>query len=872
MVVFLAVFLIGALTLNAQPVTAAKPTPTTTATGSMLLTTEGKVEVSRAGGAAWVAAQTNLVLSPGDRVRTGLRSRAVVRLANLSVLRVNELTTFVVQPPSAPGKTGRIDVQAGSTYFFSRERPADVEFSTPLSSGAIRGTEFNLAVADNGRSVVTLIDGALSLSNSFGALDLASGEEATVEPGQAPKKTAVINALNVIQWCLYYPGVLDADELGLTTAEQQDLADSLAVYRSGDLLAAVAGYPAGRTPQSDADKIYFAQLLLAAGQVEQAEAQLGGVSASLPLAGALREVIAAVKYQTWVRPAPSALAGEWLADSYYLQSRGKLDEALKAARKAVAKSPNFGFGWERVAELEFSFGHLTAANVALDLALTRSPRNAEAVSLKGFLLAAKNQNAAARRQFDQAIALDGALGNAWLGRGLVRIHGGDATGGQQDLQVAATVEPQRAVLRSYLGKAFANTHDNRHAEKEFALAQKIDANDPTVWLYSALLNEQENNVNDAVGDLEKSEELNDNRKLYRSQMLLDQDQAVRGANLANIYRDEGMTDVSTREAVKAVNADYANYSAHLFLANSYFNLLDPNRVNLRYETPYVSEFLVANLLAPVGAGTLSQQVSQQEYSKLFEHDGVGFSSDTLYTSHGDWQQGLSEYGTSGNTSFAFDQNYSRLSGYRPNSDEKDFSYDFRLKQQITAKLSGFAEVDFADAKGGNRIEYYNQASAAGTPYRFIDEQHPNVIAGLHMEWAPGVDTLFLASRLDDTYAVTNPLTPGFLTIKDFAGHNGTITGILPYTAAQSYHSQLEIYSAELQQIWQTHQFTTIAGARWQGGEFRTRNSRSRLTPICRGLASPARSRIKMCPPPLSGNPCTGMNNGSRSTACASSAG
>ena len=56
---------------------------------SLLLTAEGKVEVSR-GGAAWSAVQTNSVLRTGDRLRTGLRSRAVVRLANLSVVRVNE--------------------------------------------------------------------------------------------------------------------------------------------------------------------------------------------------------------------------------------------------------------------------------------------------------------------------------------------------------------------------------------------------------------------------------------------------------------------------------------------------------------------------------------------------------------------------------------------------------------------------------------------------------------------------------------------------------------------------------------------------------------------------------------------------------------
>src|SRR5206468_136878 len=121
----------------------------------------------------------------------------------------------------------------------------------------------------------------------------------------------------------------------------------------------------------------------------------------------------------------------------------------------------------------------------------------------------------------------------------------------------------------------------------------------------ALLNQQNNRINEAVRDLEKSQELNENRNVYRSQLLLDQDRAVRSANLANIYRDAGMFDVSVREAARAVNADYANYSAHLFLANSYDQLRDPNRINLRYEAPAESEYLIANLLAPVGAGTLS---------------------------------------------------------------------------------------------------------------------------------------------------------------------------------------------------------------------------------------------------------------------------
>src|SRR5207302_739484 len=159
---------------------------------------------------------------------------ATVRLSDLTVLRVNELTTLQIRPPQQPGKQSQLDVNSGSTYFFSRERPAEQEFRTPLTSGAIRGTEFNLAVAADGRTVVTLIDGAVTLSNSFGAVDMASGEQGIVDAGKPPVKTAMIEAINIIQWCLYYPGVLDAGEVPFAAVEREALAASLSAYQSGD--------------------------------------------------------------------------------------------------------------------------------------------------------------------------------------------------------------------------------------------------------------------------------------------------------------------------------------------------------------------------------------------------------------------------------------------------------------------------------------------------------------------------------------------------------------------------------------------------------------------------------------------------------------
>src|SRR6185369_16086053 len=135
-----------------------------------------------------------------------------------------------------------------------------------------------------------------------------------------------------------------------------------------------------------------------------------------PVTNALREVIMAVKHQEAPALAAPTTATEWMARSYYEQSRGKLPAALEAARAATKKSPGFGAAWIRVAELEFGFGRTKDALTALDHGLELSPSNAEGLALKGFLLAALNKSSEALDYFNRAISTDGALANAWLGR------------------------------------------------------------------------------------------------------------------------------------------------------------------------------------------------------------------------------------------------------------------------------------------------------------------------------------------------------------------------------------------------------------------------------------------------------------------------
>jgi outer membrane receptor protein involved in Fe transport len=300
---------------------------------------------------------------------------------------------------------------------------------------------------------------------------------------------------------------------------------------------------------------------------------------------------------------------------------------------------------------------------------------------------------------------------------------------------------------------------------------------------------------------------------------------VRSANLARIYQDAGMSDVAVREASRAVSYDYANYSAHLFLANSYDSLRDPNRINLRYETPAEAEYLIANLLAPVGGGILSQTVSEQEYSKLFERDRFGVASTTEYLSRGAWTQRGAQFGTYQNSSYMFEGLYRWDPGQRPNNDFEETELRLHLKQQLTAQDSLYFLGTYYDAEGGDRFQYYDPtlSSFEGGPnllLRTRERQEPSVTIGYHREWRPGVHTLLFGGRIHDEYEIVDP--QALILIR--ANLAGSFAALRAINIQQVAETTFEVYSAEAQQIWTSSAHSTIGGIRGQWGDFDIRNS------------------------------------------------
>jgi FecR protein len=799
-------------------------TAQTANSSSILIEAAGQVEFFPLSATDWQSAVAGLALQPGDRVRTRAQSRAAVQLSDRSVIRLDELTTLEILPPRAAEKR-RFNLSRGVIYFFNREKPADVEFDTPLAAGAIRGTEFLLAVSADSTVHLALIDGLVSLqTTNHEEINLQRGEDLQLAPGEPPVKTALVNVAAKIQWALYYPAVVDPNELQFSTNEQNELGLVLEKYREGDLLGALAAWPDSQHDGGAGQKILRAQLELAVGGVNEAEKLLTGLSENSP-ASALQELIAVVRGGQTGELIPTQSPSLLLAHSYALQARTDLESALIAARRATELAPNFGFAHARLAELEFCFRNRRAVLSELSRALQLSPRLTSAHALQGFVLLAQGATKSALDSFNRARELDAGLGQAWLGRGLCLMQERKFTEARESFQAAAALEPQRSLFRSYLGKAASKLSDAKSAAKEFRIAKELDPNDPTPWLYSALELWQENKINAAIRDLETSSDKNDNQAVFRSRELLDSDRSVRSADLAAIYDDAGLSEVSRHLAQRSVSESYANFSGHLFLADSYQGQEQANRFDLRLETARQSELLVANLLAPPGAGNLSQVLSESDRVRFFDQKPIGISSLTGYGSRGDWSETATVFGSAQGFSYAFDTVYQSLNGQGPNSDSMQRDFVLTMKQRIAPDDDAYFQIGNFHSNTGDLSSPYDPAST--TRGLHTDEnQLPDVYAGWHHTWSPGIHTLALVSRLYDKATLHDPQSDQIFLFQSGGVTQGIQSPPIGTPFTNDLTRRFTLYSVELQQIFETAQHSLVVGGRWQSGNV---NSSADLT-------------------------------------------
>ena len=603
--------------------------------------------------------------------------------------------------------------------------------------------------------------------------------------GRAPVRSQLTIAPTdrSVRWAIYYPAAVwqlpAAEEAQLNPAVR----DAWEAWRSGnldrlgELLGGVStdsnapALPVERLMGDDRSLIRFASLLLTFGRVEEAEAALGYVRSPSPIVPALRSIIAVAQNQTAralelsedavtrAGADPVACVDAGLARSYALQADFRLSEARGALTEACIASAGDPLVDARLAELDFSLGDNSRARDEVSRAVAAAPRLSRPHAILGLLLIANYQFEEAEQEFVTAANLDSSDPLPHLGLGLRAIRAGgflpdtwrrNLETARREMTLAAVLDPADAVARSNLGRAYAAADLDvktvrDQAFEEWRLAETADPRDPTAPLYRAFAERALNRPVEALGDVQASIARNQNRAVYRSQLLLDQDQATRGTDLAAVHRELGFDQLALSEAYQAVNTDPANPAAHRFLSDTYLGMP-------RHETASDSELLQSQLLQPINTQPVRPELAREslgildlqgpfriglnEFSPLFVSNGLNLLTDAFGGNRGTYGGNLVVSGIQDRFSFSAGQFYYRTEGIRPNDGLRRDIENVFVQAALSDRASIFGEFRHSGFTGGDNRQLFDPDNFSPTDSNITNTDQYRV--GGRFDAAPGV--------------------------------------------------------------------------------------------------------------------------------------
>jgi len=685
---------------------------------------QGKVNRQYPGNQAWEPVHPDDIFCPGETVRTQQWSRATLVLSNESLITLDQGSTLIFSEPKQDSAPWLLKLLEGVSYFRSRQ-PQQLDVQTPFINAVHEGTEF-LVTVDSRQAQIAVFDGQVAATNAAGRIHIKKGYVGTASQNQPPRLQALtVTPTDAVQWALYYPPIIDHRHY---TAADPVLASALAAYRLGDVQRALTLLDGVSIDTQNADVATLkASLLLTVGRVDQASASieqglrlhhdpstLHALQAVIAVAKNRQDAALALARKAEALNPKSSVAK--IALSYAYQSLFKIEDALAATRQATQLAPEDALAWARLAELQLSTGHREEALLAAQKAERLNPGLARTKTVLGFADLAQVDTESAKQAFEQALALDSSDPIARLGLGLTQIRKGALEAGTRELETAVNLDPNNAVSRSYLGKAYYELRNKNYAGTELSLAKEMDPKDPTPWFYDAILKQTTNRPVAALHDMQKAIELNDNRGVYRSSLLLDKDLAARSAAQGRIYNELGFQQSGLIEGWKSVNQDSGNYSAHRLLADNYAALP-------RHEIARVSELLQSQLLQPVNItpiqpnlaesnlfilnGLGPSDLSYNEFNPLFEYNRLTLQTSGVYAGNNTWGDNTTLSGLHDTVSFSLGQFHYETDGFRENNFLKKDLYNAFLQGQVTDKLNLQVEYRHEESQNGDLTLNFN---------------------------------------------------------------------------------------------------------------------------------------------------------------------
>jgi tetratricopeptide (TPR) repeat protein len=457
-----------------------------------IVSLEGKGEYRQPQQAAWSTAKAPQPLFADEFVRTLDLSKMSILFGDRTRHVLSPNSTMQIKGAAAPDGRTTIELNKGRAWGAAKGTPRGLTIETPSATAAIRGTEWEIAVDDDGRATLSVFSGEVEFFNDQGRVVVNANEQAAAERGKAPVKLQLRVSRERVQWVS--SSSVDANRYA-TRSEVPEVARLMDEQRLAEAYARLkesvaAGGPASAFLQLADFEIYRGELGAADSVLKQAQARYPADE---------RFDVARARVALFDdRPGALALAkaavakrdnsvDAWLALGDIERHEGHAREALAAYARAAQLASKDARPWYGLGVVESERQNVRTARSYLEKAIELDPKEAAALAELGTLEGFAGDHGRARESLRKALALDATNYVAWTGLGVVELRDGNVEAAADALARAIAIEPRYARAHLYFAAAQYRLAGDAAALEELQRASELDPNDPLPHLLASMV-------------------------------------------------------------------------------------------------------------------------------------------------------------------------------------------------------------------------------------------------------------------------------------------------------------------------------------------------------------------------------------------------
>ena len=442
---------------------------------AQVVSVEGRGEYREAAQSTWRGAALKQPLFATDFVRTLDVSKMAILFNDRTQLALGANSTLQIKEA---GPRTVVNLNKGKSWTQSKTAPNGLLMETPSALAAIRGTDWEMVVDDDGTSTLSVFSGEVDLSNDQGNVRVGPREQARAEKGRAPVKLTLQVSRERVQWVSAatiessrHPNETLAQayvrlgRAGARTAEDELLLGDIEIYR-GDVSAARAAFSRGaqRFPRDERFDVALARTAMLsddeAGARKHLESALAKRGDSVDALVALGDVE---------------------------RRAGRAPPALAAYSRAVQAASKDARGWRGIGTVEGERENFRRARTNLTQAIALDASDAAALGELASVEAVSGDFESARANLGTALSQQPGDYVALTSLGIVELRAGRPEAALEPLLKASLIEPRYARAHVYLAATYYQLGREPATLEELRRAAEMDPKDPLPHLLAAMV-------------------------------------------------------------------------------------------------------------------------------------------------------------------------------------------------------------------------------------------------------------------------------------------------------------------------------------------------------------------------------------------------